>query len=352
MLRSLSLRGAVARCVAGVGAGAASLAVALREEHPAQSATAPSSKLVHELTLKVSGEIDQDFRYWLNTYVKELLQLPGMQGAKVLTPAAAASKPGVVFVLGGPGAGKGTQCSLIVEKCGYTHLSAGDLLRAERSSGSAQGKMIDEYIKEGKIVPVEVTVKLLLDAIRASGGQRFLIDGFPRNTNNLSGWQQVAGEELAVGGVLFFDCPEDVMELRLLERGKTSGRTDDNIESIKKRFTTYKNETTPIIAYYEHQQLTHKIDGTRDIEVVWADTQAAVGKIEATFASLAATGPAACVQVYSTNEPATSASKLADKVSAAAAARFGEGKVSVSSRSLEVGASLKAFDLDALRAFD
>ena len=97
----------------------------------------------------------------------------------------------MIFVLGGPGAGKGTQSASIVEKYGYVHLSAGDLLREERKSGSAQGDLINEYIKDGKIVPVEITVKLLMNAIEANGGKRFLVDGFPRNTNNLSGWQQV-----------------------------------------------------------------------------------------------------------------------------------------------------------------
>lgn len=119
-----------------------------------------------------------------------------------------------VFVLGGPGAGKGTQCAKIVEKFGFVHLSAGDLLRAERKSGSAQGAMIEEYIKEGKIVPVEVTIKLLLDAIAKDGGSCFLVDGFPRNTNNLAGWQMTAGEKLFLGGVLFYDVAEEILQER------------------------------------------------------------------------------------------------------------------------------------------
>ena len=73
------------------------------------------------------------------------------------------------------------------------------------------------------------------------------------------------------------------MEARLLERGKTSGRTDDNIESIRKRFRTYQNETTPIISYYEFMQLVHKIDGTKEVDSVWAETQAAIGQIEERF---------------------------------------------------------------------
>jgi len=184
-------------------------------------------------------------------------------------------------VLGGPGAGKGTQCARIVDHFGYKHLSAGDLLRAERKSGSAQGAMIEEYITEGKIVPVEVTVKLLLDAIEADGGTRFLIDGFPRNTNNLSGWQQEVGERLRLVGVLMFDVAEEVLEARLLERGKTSGRSDDNIESIRKRFKTFVNETMPVIEYYRHQGVVTAFNGARSVDEVWADTKACIEAAEA-----------------------------------------------------------------------
>ncbi|TMS09706.1 UMP-CMP kinase [Larimichthys crocea] len=100
-------------------------------------------------------------------------------------------KPQVVFVLGGPGAGKGTQCSRIVEGYGYTHLSAGDLLREERArEGSEFGQLIANYIKEGKIVPVEITINLLRKAMEETMQKdekkfRFLIDGFPRNEDNL-----------------------------------------------------------------------------------------------------------------------------------------------------------------------
>ena len=190
------------------------------------AAPPPKSKTIHELKLSVSAEVDEAaFAEWLPGYLKHLLELPGLNGAKIARPKPAAaaqtpaSKPVVVFVLGGPGAGKGTQCGKIVDEYKYAHLSAGDLLRAERKSGSENGQMIDEYIKEGKIVPVEVTVKLLMDAIEASGGQRFLVDGFPRNANNLAGWHRVVGDSLDVAGVLLYDCPEEVMEARLLERG-------------------------------------------------------------------------------------------------------------------------------------
>ncbi|KAK1384431.1 UMP-CMP kinase [Heracleum sosnowskyi] len=138
----------------------------------------------------------------------------------------------VIFVLGGPGSGKGTQCANIVQHYGYTHLSAGDLLRAERDSGSENGTMIDNMIKEGKIVPSEVTIKLLERAILETNNDKFLIDGFPRNEENRAAFESVTGIEPRF--VLFFDCSEEEMERRLLSRNQ--GRTDDNIETIKKRF--------------------------------------------------------------------------------------------------------------------
>ena len=92
---------------------------------------------------------------------------------------------------GGPGSGKGTQCSKIVDEFGFVHLSAGDLLRAEINSGSANGNMIKAMIKEGTIVPAEVTVKLLQKAMESSGQDKFLIDGFPRNEENRLCFEEV-----------------------------------------------------------------------------------------------------------------------------------------------------------------
>lgn len=103
-------------------------------------------------------------------------------------------KPQVLFVLGGPGAGKGTVCQKIVKTYGYVHLSAGDLLREERAKpGSEYGELIETHIKNGTIVPVEITCSLLDRAMQESKSphNKFLIDGFPRNEDNLRGWTQV-----------------------------------------------------------------------------------------------------------------------------------------------------------------
>ena len=142
------------------------------------------------------------------------------------------------------------------------HLSAGDLLRAERDSGSEHGEMINEIIKQGKIVPVEVTCNLIKKAMEAAGWEKhkYLIDGFPRNEDNNQGWKNVMSESTELSAVLWFDANEDEMTTRILERGKTSGRVDDNIETLRKRFTCFNEEQMPIIEQYKCEGKVIKIN--------------------------------------------------------------------------------------------
>ena len=177
----------------------------------------------------------------------------------------------IVFILGGPGSGKGTQSALISKKFGYIHLSAGDLLRAERQKSGEVSEMIETCIREGKIVPAEVTVGLIRTAMNESGYDKFLIDGFPRNPDNLSCWEKLMNKDVEVQFLLFLDVPEDIMTERLLERGKTSGRSDDNLESIKKRFKTYINDTKPIIDKFNDIGKVRKVDSTKSIEDVFTE---------------------------------------------------------------------------------
>jgi len=199
------------------------------------------------------------------------------------------SKVTVIFVLGGPGAGKGTQCARLVDDFGFCHLSAGDLLRAEQHrEGSKHGQLIQTCIKEGTVVPMEVTVKLLENAMKAAlaenrseegwtnGHGRFLIDGFPRKMDQAEMFEHDVGIATAV---LFFSTTEEVMQERLLERGKTSGREDDNAESIKKRFHTYKEQTMPVIEHYEKLRKVVEIDSSVSVDEVHQKTKAAVAKL-------------------------------------------------------------------------
>jgi len=209
-----------------------------------------------------------------NKTLFNLLGVVGFTGGFIIAGTVhvmASKKPTVVFVLGGPGSGKGTQCSNIVKEFGFVHLSAGDLLRAEINSGSKHGDMISQMIKNGQIVPSEVTVGLLEKAMNSSGSSKFLIDGFPRNEENNNSWEKHMGEKANFAFVLVFDCPEEVMLQRLLKRGETSGRTDDNVESIKKRFVVFKEQTMPVISYYGKQNKVVTIKADRPEKEVWED---------------------------------------------------------------------------------
>lgn len=189
------------------------------------------------------------------------------------------AQPRVLFVLGGPGSGKGTQCANIVRDYGHTHLSAGDLLREERASGSQDGDLIENFIKEGKIVPIKITVKLLAKAMEKHAGCKFLIDGFPRNQDNMTGWQSEMEGRVQVEGVLFFDCPEEVCVERIIERGKSSGRVDDNIESIRKRFKTFYGETMPVVEQYKKINMVHVISAVPAPEEVYANVRKVMDNI-------------------------------------------------------------------------
>lgn len=145
--------------------------------------------------------------------------------------------------------------------------SAGDLLREEAKLDTEEGKMISTFIKEGLIVPGEITIRLLKKAIfsNAKKDAYFLIDGFPREMKQALDFER---EVCPCQFVLFFDCPMEVLEKRLLLRGATSGRVDDNIESIKKRFITYQNQTMPVIEYFGAKGKVRKIDSSQPIQEV------------------------------------------------------------------------------------
>ncbi|KAI1736927.1 uridylate kinase [Xylaria scruposa] len=217
--------------------------------------------------------------------------MPAIDDLKNRTsPVFSADDVTVLFVLGGPGAGKGTQCERLVAAYGFTHLSAGDLLRAEQNrAGSQYGELIKDYIKNGLIVPMEVTIALLENAMRdamtaaAAANKstsprltgKFLIDGFPRKFD-----QAVKFEEAVCPArfVLFYDCPEEEMERRLLERGKTSGREDDNAESIRKRFRTFVETSMPVVDYYEKQDRVVRVRANVPPDDVYRATQAELVK--------------------------------------------------------------------------
>lgn len=125
-------------------------------------------------------------------------------------------------------------------------------------------------------MPAEIIVMLVENAIRDRGweGGKFLVDGFPRSFDNLLVWDRTMCGKVNVRFCLYFDCSEAVIEARLLERGETSGRADDNVESIKKRFRTFFTETMPVVKKLEREGRLRRVNSERSVEEVWADVRA------------------------------------------------------------------------------
>eukprot|EP00526_Cylindrotheca_closterium_P011207 CAMPEP_0113624620 /NCGR_PEP_ID=MMETSP0017_2-20120614/12699_1 /TAXON_ID=2856 /ORGANISM="Cylindrotheca closterium" /LENGTH=388 /DNA_ID=CAMNT_0000534671 /DNA_START=73 /DNA_END=1236 /DNA_ORIENTATION=- /assembly_acc=CAM_ASM_000147 len=193
----------------------------------------------------------------------------------------------VIFVLGGPGAGKGTQSDLMLAEYPCTHLSVGQLLRDETSKeDSPHASLIHECLVGGKIVPVEISLALVRKAMEEAKGNStiFLIDGFPRNLDNLEGWTNCMHEVADVLGVLVYQCPLSVLEKRILQRAKDSGRSDDNLESLRKRFRTFEEDTMPIIDTLRQLQddtsmKVWDISGDQALDAVWKDTRKAINEV-------------------------------------------------------------------------
>ncbi|XP_077527592.1 adenylate kinase 1 [Haemaphysalis longicornis] len=172
----------------------------------------------------------------------------------------------VVFVFGGPGSGKGTQCEKIVQKYGFTHISSGDLLRAEVVSGTDRGKAMNEIMKKGELVPLEMVLELLKEAIKKNLGtaKGFLIDGYPRNVEQ---GQRFEAEVCKCSNLVYFEVKDETMKSRLMKRGETSGRVDDNEETIAKRIKTFHDESEPVLEKYK--SILHKVSAEEDADKVF-----------------------------------------------------------------------------------
>ena len=188
-------------------------------------------------------------------------------------PRESCPKPNVVFILGGPGSGKGTMCELAESQLGWTHLSTGELLRAEVETGGPHADTIEDLIGPGNLAPDDITVDLLKQAmeqaIRTTGRRNFLLDGFPRCQGNMDAWHDLFGSNAELPKMLFFECPYEVLEERILGRAKFTGRSDDNVESLKQRFDTFKAETLPMVELFRRRNKCVEIDTSQPRQTVF-----------------------------------------------------------------------------------
>ena len=148
----------------------------------------------------------------------------------------------------------------------------------QRDSGSEHGELINNIIKEGKIVPVAITCSLIKKAMENNGWEahKYLVDGFPRNEDNVTGWNEVMNDITNVPIVFWFDVSEQELEKRIMERSKTSGRNDDNPETLRKRFRQFNEEQVHIINKFAEQGIVRKINGAQSVEKVFADVKEAL----------------------------------------------------------------------------
>ena len=173
-----------------------------------------------------------------------------------------------IVLCGAPGSGKGTQSDLIVKKYGLQHLSTGDALRAEIKSGSELGKEIDELIAGGNLVPDHKMIHLIaryLDNL-PEDCKGVIFDGFPRTVAQAEALELLLERRNMKAVLLDLFVEEDEVIKRLLNRGKTSGRADDNYETIKKRLQVYQTETKPVCSYYLHRHNYFAINGNYSME--------------------------------------------------------------------------------------
>ena len=186
-----------------------------------------------------------------------------------------------IVIFGAPGSGKGTQSERIVEKYGINHISTGDVLRAEIKNGTELGKTAKGYIDQGQLIPDELMIDILasvFDSFKDSKGVIF--DGFPRTIAQAEALKNMLAERgQDVSVMLDLEVPEDELMVRLIKRGKDSGRADDNEETIKKRLHVYHSQTSPLIDWYKNEKKYQHINGLGTMDGIFADICEAVDKL-------------------------------------------------------------------------
>ena len=192
-----------------------------------------------------------------------------------------------IVIFGAPGSGKGTQSDKIIAEFGVAHISTGDVLRSEINAKTELGKIASEYIQDGKLVPDSLIINMLakkfdqlVKEVTTNEGNVLpgvIFDGFPRTIAQAEALDKMLEERNEkVNVVIGLEVDDEELIKRIVERGKTSGRADDNAETAKKRLETYYAQTLPLKDFYEKQGKYVKIKGVGTIDDIYADIRAAI----------------------------------------------------------------------------
>ena len=176
-----------------------------------------------------------------------------------------------LVLFGPPGAGKGTQSALLIDTYNLVHLSTGDIFRYNMKEGTELGNLAKSYIDKGALVPDEVTIGMLEAEVNSNADAKgFIFDGFPRTTAQAEALDTfLTSKGTGITAMLALEVEEQELITRLLERGKSSGRADDqNPEIIKNRIQVYENETAILKDYYTAQNKFVGVEGVGSIESI------------------------------------------------------------------------------------
>ncbi|WP_080905327.1 adenylate kinase [Parabacteroides sp. Marseille-P3160] len=187
-----------------------------------------------------------------------------------------------IVIFGAPGSGKGTQSELIIKEYGVSHISTGDVLRAEIKGDTELGRVAKDYIEKGQLVPDELIIDMLAKVLDTQKNKKGVIfDGFPRTIPQAKALKKMLNERgTDVSILLDLQVEESILIHRLLERGKISGRSDDNLETIQSRLNVYHTQTAPLAQFYIEEGKHVAIDGGNgSIEDIFKRVEAAINKV-------------------------------------------------------------------------
>ena len=189
-----------------------------------------------------------------------------------------------LVLFGKPGAGKGTQAAFLKDKYNLVHISTGDIFRYNIKNETKLGKLAQSYMDKGDLVPDEVTIQMLQEEVEKNpNAEGFIFDGFPRTIAQAEALDAfLSSKGMRIHGTLALEADDEALIKRLVERGKVSGRTDDqDEEKIRNRFTEYNEKTAPLIAFYQAQGKYHPINGIGTIEEITTRLSKTIDKIKA-----------------------------------------------------------------------
>ena len=188
-----------------------------------------------------------------------------------------------IVIFGPPGSGKGTQSEYLIKKYSLAHISTGDLLRKEISTNTELGALAKSHIDKGELVPDDVIVGMIdsfLDKLDKHT-KGVIFDGFPRTVDQAKALKEILNSyKTDVSIMLNLEVPEKELMTRLIERGKISGRSDDNEETIKKRIEVYNTQTKPVMTFYKHEGKLANIQGVGAIEEIFDNICKAVDAVK------------------------------------------------------------------------